>query len=357
MREDWVDIAKAIAIMGIVLWHMKLDWISHELFQAYPLAGGMWPVPVFFMLAGFFLTDAKLQQPKTFIAKKARRLYVPTVCLYLIATLLHNVFISIGFYSLDTDYEGQHIAAYSAADTVKGLIASVFLAGRELILSPMWFACVLFVALCWMSLASYGLKRIAVSESRYRSIQLFTFLLPALAFALLQHVHPIDIPRYGSLFRATWLVYVGMFLRTRLNPSFDSGTWAVVGGLVLYSYSVFPCEGLVSDTVCTVGSCYLLCYLSKRLANHTSMLRRALVVIGRDSFYIMALHLVGFKVCTLLLNALGADIALHLLLPPVGSSPALFLAYLAAGTLVPIAIMRVWRSAKNRLCLFVIGQD
>lgn len=349
MREDWVDIAKAIAIMGIVLWHMKLDWISHELFQAYALAGGMWPVPVFFMLAGFFLTDAKLQQPKSFIAKKAKRLYVPTVCLYLIATLLHNVFISIGFYSLDVDYEGRYVSVYSVGDTVKGLLASVSLAGRELILAPLWFACVLFVALCWMSLASYGLKRFPVSESRYKSLQLFTFLLPALAFALLQQVHPIEIPRYGSLFRATWLIYVGMFMRTRLNPSFDSGTWAVVGGLTLYSYSVFPCEGLVSDTVCTVGSCYLLCYLSKLLANHTSLLRRVLVVIGRDSFYIMALHCVGFKVCTLLLNAFGAGIDLYLLLPPVGSSLMLFLAYLAAGTFVPIAIMRAYRGAKAYL--------
>lgn len=348
-RYEWFDIAKGIAILGIVVWHIQVAWIDHPLLHAHELTAGLWPVPVFFILAGFFLTDAKLQQPKDFIIKKGRRLYVPTVCLYIIATLLHNMFVDIGFYSLNMDYDGSYITLYSLGDTIKGVVLSILLAGQELMLAPMWFACVLFVALCVMSIVCYVLKRYAANERQYQNWQLFAFLLPYIIYTLAMLVHPIEIPRYHHLFAAVWLIYAGMLMHTRLHLTFNSGIGAAVCALAVYGCSIFPANGYVAHTVSSLAACYLLCYMSKAIAKKKTVLSRLLAVIGRESFYIMALHLLGFKICTLLLNAFGADACLSALTPTVGSHVLLFIAYLAAGALLPIAFMLVYRRAKGCL--------
>ena len=153
MREDWVDIAKAISIICIVLWHMQfnlfLPFLNFKL-----LLAGIWPVPVFFMIGGFFLNDNKLSDTKSFIIKKIKTIYLPTIIIYLLASLFHNIFINIGFYNLSIDYD-IHLDLYDLKDFIIHIGLAFFMADSELIVAPMWFVCVLFVALCSMSIICY----------------------------------------------------------------------------------------------------------------------------------------------------------------------------------------------------------
>ncbi len=76
-------------------------------------------------------------------------------------------------------------------------------------------------------------------------------------------------------------------------------------------------------------------------------IRRLLSLCGKDSFYIMGLHFVGFKLCTMLLNWLGGDKNLAVLQPQAENSILLLLCYLTFGILFPLAFMWLFRKVKS----------
>ena len=66
VRIDWPDVAKGICMLSIILGHSSIDWINQLVF--------LYDLPVFFLIAGFFL---KKDEEYTFIKNKARRLLIP----------------------------------------------------------------------------------------------------------------------------------------------------------------------------------------------------------------------------------------------------------------------------------------
>ena len=65
-RQDWPDVAKGICIISIILGHLGAAEINRIVY--------LYHIPVFFLIAGYFL---KKTEEKQFIKKKARRLLVP----------------------------------------------------------------------------------------------------------------------------------------------------------------------------------------------------------------------------------------------------------------------------------------
>ena len=151
-RENWVDIAKAFAIIVVVFGHINFQYPELTLFPIKTLFASLWHVSVFFMIGGFFLSEDKLAVPTLFIKGKILRLYLPILYIYLPAVLLHNIFFNLGFYSLDIDYGGKHVDLWTVKDFVTNILKTIFLAGREPVMGAMWFAYVLFMALCMISI-------------------------------------------------------------------------------------------------------------------------------------------------------------------------------------------------------------
>lgn len=350
MRQDWVDIAKGLSIMAIVIWHIEVSWTDTPLMPAHVLLSGIWPVPLFFLLAGFFINNEKMLDTKNFMLRRVKRLYLPTVCLYLGAVLLHNVFIETGFYDVNMDY-GKYITPYSLTDTLKQLFLSIFLAGQELIVAPLWFACVLFVSLCLMAIVTKIIVRFTYDEQRIRNIQLMLFFLPAFLYGIAKYIGQFHIPRYDQLLSAVWLIYVGMIIRGKsINLKFNSGTLAIISLFIVYGFTVIQTDNnnIASYTLCTLAACYFICYISKIIEQKLGFLRKILSKIGRESFYIMGLHLLGFKCCTIILNALGCNLNLAKLIAPAGDSLPLFLCYLLFGTFIPVLMIDTFRWVRLR---------
>lgn len=349
MREDWVDIAKAIAIMAIVIWHIHVCWIETPLLPLHILVAGSWPVPVFFMMAGFFLINNKLQHPKSFITRKAKTLYLPTLWLYIGAVLLHNFFFIIGFYDTNINYDGKYLHIYSVHEILKNIVLSLFMAGQELILSPMWFVCVLFVALGIMSVISWVLSIIISSNRIYLWMQSIIFFLLVTIWTVINHFHPIIIPRFSKLLPAIWLIFVGMAVRNVFNIQFNNPIIAIIAVFIVYVTTILqPLTNdlLPTNTVITIAACYALCYLSKKINKQIKYLNNILAFIGRHSFYIMALHCFGFKFFTLFISTLGIRNNLALLTPVVGNDIFLFTGYLLSGVFIPILLIRCFRITK-----------
>lgn len=94
-RSLSVDITKGITIIAIVLGHIGYNYPSGILVNTKDLFIYLWHVPVFFIVAGFFIKEEQLVQPKLWFKKKFSSLYLKILYFYIPAVLLHNNFCSI----------------------------------------------------------------------------------------------------------------------------------------------------------------------------------------------------------------------------------------------------------------------
>lgn len=154
-RTAYVDIAKGIAILSVVLLHVDFAYPQLSFVNIRALLGGYWHVPVFFLIGGFFLKEEKLSRPFSFIKGKFKSLYLPALYVYLPATLLHNCLFGWGWYSPDADYSGKTIAEWDAKGYALGVCKTFLCAGREPIMGAMWFVYALLFALCGYSVTCW----------------------------------------------------------------------------------------------------------------------------------------------------------------------------------------------------------
>lgn len=143
-----------------------------------------------------------------------------------------------------------------------------------------------------------------------------------------------------------------MFQTMKLR--FDNGLLAIASAVMLYEVSVMYGgvalnSNKFSDIAALVAGCasalYLIAYIGRKTEG--SAVERFVRYCGKESFHIMALHLVGFKICTMALALVGMNTCrLSDLQPDVGNNLFLIAAYLAFGVLFPLAFMWAFRKAK-----------
>ena len=98
----------------------------------------------------------------------------------------------------------------------------------------------------------------------------------------------------------------------------------------------------------SIASLYIICYFSKRIERN--VIGKCLAYCGKESFYIMALHFVGFKVMTIILNSFGLNLNLSSLTAPTNENLVLVLLYVTMGVCSPLIFIVVFRFVKNKLC-------
>ena len=356
IRQSWVDIAKGVAIIAVVLGHITYQYPKWLLLPLSDLLVWLWHVPVFFLIGGFFIKEEKLLKPKEFIYGKFKSVYMLILYIYLPVLLLHNIFINIGFYDLTMDYDGKYVNYWGTIDLIKKIFAAVFFMGREPILGAMWFVYVLFMALCGLSLISYILKRLIKEDNKYETIRFIILLFLAVFSCTLTKLFDFTIPRGNNTLTAIWLIYIGMLMMQRKHLAFNNKfialasiiiAWhaASIAGGVKINKNIY--ESVIMLTISSIACLYVICYFSKMIEHN--FMGHALSVVGKNSFYIMGLHFFGFKACSLMLIAIGIDINLAKLTAPAGNSIILLFLYLLCGVLIPLGFMFTFRKVKTVL--------
>ena len=154
-RTAYVDIAKGIAILAVVLLHVDFVFPKLSFINISGMLGWYWHVPVFFLIGGFFLKEERLLQPVSFIKGKFKSLYLLALYIYLPATLLHNVLFKLNWYSPDVVYGGKIIAEWNLKEYIVGIVKTLLCAGREPIMGAMWFVYALLFASCVYIIITY----------------------------------------------------------------------------------------------------------------------------------------------------------------------------------------------------------
>lgn len=352
----WVDIIKGAAIMGVVFSHIEHPFKDYPLVPIASLMYGLWFVPVFFVVGGFFLRTEALCNPIKFVTGKMNSVYRLLLYFYIPAVLLHNVMLNIGFYDTVTNYGGKYMDYWGIGQFVKELTLIFLFAGREPILGAMWFVYVLLLAMIGLSVVSWILSRWIKDKLKLDVARALVLFAGCIISCQLTNIVGFTIPRVNNTITAMWLIYCGYLMMNVLKLKFDNNFAAVFCGLVVYHIATMQ-GGIVlnsneytdvlSLTISAVAALYVIAYLSKKIEN--GAVGKALAWCGKESFYIMALHFVGFKLCTLLLSVFGVNLQLSSLLAPADQNIWFTLLYLCFGVMFPLIFIVGFRWVKRKL--------
>lgn len=340
-RLEWIDVCKGILIITIVLMHINFSfWSKNAVGQYIGNLTSLYKVSIFFCVAGLTLKDEKLKDTWNFIKGKIKNLYLKIIAVGVIAVLLHNVLINIGFYQTGLDYAGKVMKPYGLANYIKQIILTLFMANREVIIGPMWYANVLFMALVILALLDWFI-RFFIKKDDARTVRLIATLCLMLTSSALTNVAGFTIPRFNNTLTAVFLIDLCQFLYRKLEWKFDNPWAFVISALLLLS---MPLYGHLSMTnnyfqdpafliIVAICGMYVLYYLSQKMTGGDF---KILSFIGKQSFWIMALHFTGFKIGSAILNLLvWTDVSS---LTPTASNVFIVAFYLFVGISIPCVV-------------------
>ena len=353
-RTPYVDIAKGIAILSVVLLHVDFAYPELSFINISGMLGWSWHVPVFFLIGGFFLKEEKLLHPISFIKGKFKSLYLLALYIYLPATLLHNLFFKLGWYSPDVIYGNKIIAEWGVKEYIFGIGKTLLCAGREPIMGAMWFVYALLFALCGYSIIAY-----IVNKCKWGGCWLPIILLSLQSVSCIAtNVYGFTIPRFSNAISIMLLLYIGQQLNGKLKVKFDNIYLFVISVLVVYESSLLigsiglnhnGYKDVLQLTVGCTAALYAVCFIAKKLEKWR--IGKVLELCGRESFYIMGLHIVGFKLCTMMLMSVGIinNGLENLMTPQIGNNVFLLIVYTLCGMFFPVAFMYGFRKVKSFL--------
>lgn len=352
--QNYVNIAKGIAISSVVLLHLHFYNESKLCEFIRCLLGNSWHVAVFFLISGFFIKTKELVIPKSFLKKKFAKLYRLLLYYYIPATLLHNALIDIGWYSTIIDYHGKSLYYFSFTDIINHLFQCFVFAGREPILGAMWFVYVLLLAFIGYSFFSWLLSRCIHDNVKYEIVRTIFLMIICMISCTFTERLDFMIPRCSNTITAIWLIHIGYLLKNRFNIEFNNCYLAIsslfivihcainIGGISLNA-NVY--RDVVMLTISTVSALYVICYISQKIEN--TFVGNFLDWCGKNSFHIMALHLIGFKLGIEVLNSLGANIIINTQMPELGHRIDYVIILFFFGILLPLLFISLLRFFKN----------
>ena len=268
-RIEWIDIAKGIGILAIIAGHFGCPEINRVVFP--------WHVPMFYFIAGFFLSSNGNWW--SFVTRKAKAQLIPYVLSGLSVVVIGAV--------LNREYNNQ-------ASISTGIIALLYGAGSPakflfedvIPIGCIWF----FQALFWGLL----ITRIAIRFSVRIGI-LFCFTISCLCWFSAKWIWlPVNIQSGGAACLAIYMGYL-CYNQTSFMRRFNK--WLILIGVIAFIFMIFwgrllCCVNCSGSFISYIGSLFVsypilvLCYRLDKFP-HMSFLR----FIGRNSALFLCFHL------------------------------------------------------------------
>ena len=277
-RLAWPDIAKGICILAVIAGHMGIGFINQLVF--------LWHLPVFFLLAGYFL---KVRPFGAMLKDKARRLLVPyyltCMAICLIAGLLAMV---KGTSVAESVIPWAKAALYAAGDNwttpveIKGIGAIWFLWAlfiaimitNHFIERRMGFIIIIAVAVAgWASFTYTGVwLPLSIQAGMLCSLYLLIGYLARKRALVPDSFHPLLLTGAGIIaalgiqhFKGFWLVH-----------DYMGNGWI--------------------DFLFSIAASIMVIAFSSHISHESPLFTRLLIFYGRNSLLILCLHIIDLDV-------------------------------------------------------------
>jgi len=290
-------------------------------------------MPLFFFLSGYLYQDKYSTEPFTFIKNRIKSLYVPFVKYSLLFLLLHNLFVKLNIYS-EPNF-------YTLTRFLREVFNIITFGGTEKLLGIFWF----ITALYWVNVIYCFIRYFTSKIPKSRNEFIFLALI-VLMFLIgnLFSLYSINLPRVLDIALVSLLFYHGGYLYRRYQEKIPLDIFITICCILfllissLYGKVNMIGRSYVNPAFIIVNSAagiYLIFYISKVFVKSYY-----LNYIGRNTLIILALHLLSFKVISLIqvllydyhISMIGEHPVIHI------NSGSWWVVYSVAGISIPLLI-------------------
>ncbi|MBE5881074.1 MAG: acyltransferase [Lachnospiraceae bacterium] len=299
-REKWIDLAKCIAIFIVMINHSRLDVPEVKFW------GGMFFVPVFFVLSGFTYRSRK-ESYWSFFGRKAKRLLLPYIAangILFAFFVLKDVFLADGNLSdIWWDFAGIFYARNQLFSWETPTLffpkfgANIYF--LQCLNSPTWFLPALFLTMALFE----ALLRLTKRDGR--KMLLGAVILLCLA-NLYHYLFPLLLPWSIDAIPYFLIMFMwGYFMgRKEFLTYFDKHKWVLLlltGGFLLCSMT----NGSANYSIGNYGRSAMMALYNALVSSTIVMylcnkvekwIPRFLTVIGEHTLFLLCYHLFVFSV-------------------------------------------------------------
>lgn len=337
-RNMMVDCLRGIGIILMVALHGGLKYKNFVY---------LFHMPLFFILSGMCYKYGKTEFD-TFVFKKIKSLYFP----YLIVNLFGNVLDDIGYIIKNGFSAVNWLVVF---EQIRNTI--IFSGDVTLLTIPTWFFKTLFWVIILYDLLNRFLHSFIKEHAKRKNIRL-AVLVALLVFGWLEKLCLDDY--WGNIFCSMILVEIGSYI-TNLLQTYSKlsqrNHWAwpltfILSFLVLQKMSKWEIElsqnEIVNPVFFVCSSCigFILLYSTYQMIIVRSKRMQAILsYIGKNSIWIVALHLFAFRVVALIqVKYYGLPLAeIGQLFRPI-TEPYWWIAYTVVGVTVPLLVKQCFSS-------------
>lgn len=347
-------------MLTIIIFHCSASFFPNTMSN---IIGNPWNVPVFFIIGGFFLKMDSMEKPKDFVKGKLKRLYLPATIIYGLNVLLHNVYVYIGWYPLGGVHpaSGKPYELYDVKQVVVGLL-KVFAAGGsgELTMGAMWFLYTLLYAFIGLVIIYTFISILTKDNSkRFQWMTIMSIFLATISCVLSQKYN-ITISRFSTALTAMFLIWWGMIINKKWQWKYDQW-WVFIIAIIIFVHCVLMhkvrmvlahnCyQDLPMLIVGSTAAIYIWGFIGRKIENN--IIGKFLAIMGRESLYLMAFHIIGFFICNTIMVKIGffsINDTKGLYTFNMGNNGWLLLAYVISGIVSSFTIIYTFRGLKELL--------
>lgn len=359
-RNTVISICKGIAIILMVIGHAEAPELITNFIYTFHM-------PIFFIAAGYFFSRKYLSDPWNFISKRIKGLYFPFLKWSFFFLIMHNVWFYFGILNEQYgNWTGGVTHPYTWHNFVQRLVMMVtgmagydeFMAGAFWFFRGLLLASVIFLLL-YKLLDSLRIGNRQLSPTL--CVATICLLMIGVTWAHIGWGFSIKtIPNGG--WRETWGIFffgIGVLFR-EYEAKIRQNLWI---SLLLTAFLCFAAtqhwsgmnnsgkfRDLLTLPLTGMAGFLLINHISKLIDARDTKLRRLLVFIGDNTLYVFILHIMAFKVVSVMKIAWygldPAQIGCHMVIH-YNHTDIFWVIYSIAGVALPLLALQAWRMLKN----------
>ena len=344
MRENRITIAKAIAIILMVICHAGFGSVFHQ-GAAFI---NMFHMPLFFFVSGYCFKEKYLSDGRKYTVNKIKGLYVPFVKWSLLFLVLHNVFFYAHIYSDVYGWKGivSHLYGFKEFLFCAGKIV-IAMNETEQLLGGYWFIKELFIG-SFVSLLIFKFVK-----NLYFGGGVLLLLTIGLSFA------DFEVPFFhicSRSFLASFFIVMGRCYKLwgiKADAWYHTLAFAicvVIGsfwfGTSMLGYTTLQ---IMPYSCCAIMGTIMMLNISHAIAQRDNLITSSLLFIGDHTLEVLTWHFLSFKLVSLLIVLIyGLPVAMVSSFPLISDYASSFWAlYSIVGVGVPIGILYLKKKYKS----------
>lgn len=319
---------------------------------------------LFFFISGFFYKEKNSKDPYAYVGKKLKELWGPMIKYIVAFILLHNIFLKLNIYSELSDQPMIYPTVYyTLLDTLNYCFNTIFQSNYPVEMAgAMWFVLPLIVAMGMFSFVRYwvGFVNIKVIPKEL-VIGIIIFILTLIGFVFSKNLWKFAWRIDVALFSIP-IVYLGYLYKMIINVNLK-WYFAVIALFIIYylyktGYRVSYVEAIIGNPIkfafAVISGIYINLYIAKYI-NITKNLSKVIALLGKNSFHIMALHFLSFKVINMfdIIIIIIINKPIFMLAQYPYSNDKLWIMNLFAGLFIPMIVVYGFKFIRSKKDYFI----